>query len=69
MPNGDEDDSDNSQNVGYHPCGCRDCMEIAIGTPGSLCNSCEEAGCEEPKPGEQFSESECNKEPEMPEGA
>lgn len=31
---------------GYHPCGCRDCMEIAIGLPGALCWACHEAGCE-----------------------
>lgn len=32
---------------GYHPCGCRDCFEIAIGEPGEFCWECEEAGCEE----------------------
>lgn len=34
---------------GYVPCGCRDCMEIAIGQPGEMCNECEEAGCEPDK--------------------
>jgi len=31
---------------GYGPCGCRDCMEIAIGEPGAMCHACEDAGCE-----------------------
>ena len=37
---------------GYIPCGCRDCMEIAIGEPGALCWECEEAGCEAGAEGE-----------------
>lgn len=32
--------------TGYVPCGCRDCMEIAIGPEGSLCHACEDAGCD-----------------------
>lgn len=32
--------------TGYQPCGCRDCMELAIGEPGVLCCECDEAGCE-----------------------
>ena len=32
---------------GYHPCTCRDCFEIAIGTLNDgLCSDCVEAGCE-----------------------
>ena len=31
---------------GYRDCACRDCFEIAIGTPGAMCHGCEEAGCE-----------------------
>ena len=31
--------------TGYVPCGCSECMEIAIGEPGTLCWECEEAGC------------------------
>lgn len=30
---------------GYVWCGCRDCMEIAVGEPGVLCVECAEAGC------------------------
>lgn len=30
---------------GYTACACRDCFEIAIGTPGSLCLACRKAGC------------------------
>lgn len=30
---------------GYVPCACRDCFEIAIGTPGALCHTCDDAGC------------------------
>ena len=33
-------------NVGYQPCGCRDCIDIAVGEPGALCWACEEAGCD-----------------------
>ena len=33
-------------NSGYVPCGCRDCMEIAIGKSGALCWECREADCE-----------------------
>jgi hypothetical protein len=32
--------------TGYRPCACRDCMETAIGEPGAMCHSCEDAGCE-----------------------
>jgi hypothetical protein len=33
--------------TGYTSCSCRDCFEIAIGTPGeALCLECAEAGCE-----------------------
>jgi hypothetical protein len=33
--------------TGYVSCACRDCMEIAIGTPGkALCSECNEHGCE-----------------------
>lgn len=32
--------------TGYVPCGCRDCMELAIGLPGAMCWECAEAGCE-----------------------
>lgn len=32
--------------AGYVPCGCRDCMEIAVGNMGALCFMCHEAGCE-----------------------
>lgn len=36
--------------LGYHDCPCRDCFEIAIGEDEagnpSLCNDCQEAGCE-----------------------
>ncbi len=41
--------------TGYVYCACRDCMEIAIGTPaswrkpkpdGTLCLECEDADCE-----------------------
>lgn len=32
--------------TGYQPCGCRDCLEIAIGEPGAMCWECEESGCE-----------------------
>lgn len=28
------------------PCGCRDCMEIAVGEPGAFCPECQDAGCE-----------------------
>jgi len=31
-----------SQHIGYKPCDCRDCMEIAV---GPYCLECEEAGC------------------------
>ena len=31
---------------GYVQCGCRECMEIAIGEPGDMCTDCEDAGCE-----------------------
>jgi hypothetical protein len=31
---------------GYVYCACRDCMDIAIGELGALCNDCEEAECE-----------------------
>jgi len=35
------------RDVGYCDCACRDCFEIAIGTPGeALCSECEDAGCE-----------------------
>lgn len=30
---------------GYVPCACRDCFEIAIGTPGAMCHECEDTGC------------------------
>lgn len=30
---------------GYIPCACRDCMDIAIGEPGALCNECQDASC------------------------
>jgi hypothetical protein len=33
------------ENTGYRPCACRDCMETAIGGPGSYCHACEKAGC------------------------
>ncbi len=42
---------DNSD-TGYRPCACRDCFEIAIGLPGSICNDCKSAGCE---PGKECS--------------
>ncbi len=29
----------------YCPCACRDCVEIAIGKPGSYCHGCDDAGC------------------------
>ncbi len=32
--------------AGYVHCGCRDCMEIAIGEAGALCHHCEDAGCD-----------------------
>ena len=32
---------------GYRPCACRDCMEIAIGGPGSYCHACAKAGCDD----------------------
>jgi hypothetical protein len=38
-----------SGEVGYSPCGCRDCFEIAIGEighPDTLCWECEEAECQ-----------------------
>ncbi len=45
-------------NSGYHDCPCRDCFEIAIGEnedgSASLCNECEEAGCD------ASGESECD---------
>jgi hypothetical protein len=35
---------------GYCACACRDCFEIAIANEGeenvTLCNECEDAGCE-----------------------
>jgi hypothetical protein len=31
---------------GYVHCGCRDCIETAIGEPGDMCWECKEAGCE-----------------------
>ena len=48
---------------GYVNCGCRDCFEIAIASdddaPGeTLCNECEEAGCEAHHDGEDRG-SEC----------
>ena len=30
---------------GYHDCACRDCFDIAIGTPSAMCHACEAAGC------------------------
>jgi hypothetical protein len=34
-----------STGAGYIYCACRDCFEITIGTPGELCDDCEQAGC------------------------
>jgi hypothetical protein len=37
-----------AERSGYVPCECRDCMEIAIASPGSsfsFCHECEAAGC------------------------
>lgn len=49
--------------TGYVPCGCRDCMEIAVGNMGALCFMCHEAGCE-------ASENlECRVEPELEESS
>lgn len=31
---------------GARPCACRDCMSIAVGTPGELCSECAEWGCD-----------------------
>lgn len=31
---------------GYVDCGCRDCMETAVGEPGDFCDDCQAAGCE-----------------------
>lgn len=53
-----------NENSGYHPCPCRDCFEIAIGTEedgaASFCHACESAGCER-------GEHECSVEPELEE--
>lgn len=45
---------------GYVACGCRDCMEIAIGLTGALCHECADAGCD--------GEGECSVVPELTEG-
>lgn len=41
----------------YQWCGCRDCFDIAVGTVNALtlCELCEEAGCE-------IGEGECQRE-------
>lgn len=41
---------------GYQPCACRDCFELAVGKPGTMCHHCEEAGCEA---GERECRAEC----------
>ena len=38
-----------SLSAGYVYCGCRDCFEITIGAPGTLCSECVEAGCDPDK--------------------
>lgn len=52
-----EDETPKETEDGYVSCRCRDCMEIAIATPGSapaLCHECEDAGCE------ALAETECS---------
>lgn len=36
------------ESPGYVDCACRDCFDVAIGTPSefALCNECEEYGCD-----------------------
>jgi hypothetical protein len=38
--------TDRQIGAGYVACGCRDCMETAIGAYGALCHACESAGCD-----------------------
>lgn len=57
----EEQGSCSKRNSGYHDCPCRDCFEIAIGgscRAPSLCNDCEEAGCD------ASGDDDCHCEPE-----